>query len=169
MSVRFVIDSLDFVRNAGIQHGRIPLFELARLHDLLFDKEGEVTYQIRGYFDKNNKPSLHLEIKGEIHLSCQRCLDKLIHVIDLQNDLILAQNEVELNQNDVEDDIDAILASSDLDVMNLIEEEIILGLAISSRHPEGECIVHQKDLTSSSMDESQSAHPFAILSSLKKH
>lgn len=169
MSVRFVIDSLDFVRNASIHHGRIPVFELARLHDLLFDREGEVTYQIRGYFDKNNKPSLHLEIKGEIHLSCQRCLDKLTHIIDLQNDLLLAQNEAELNQIDEEDIIDAILASPDLDVMDLIEEEIILGLAISSRHPEGECTAHQKDSTNSSMDKSQPAHPFAVLASLKKH
>jgi uncharacterized protein len=168
MSVRFVIDPLDFVRNAGIHHGRIPVLELVRLHDLLFDKEGEVTYQISGYFDKNNKPSLHLEIKGEMHLSCQRCLDKLTHVIDLRNDILLARNEVELNQNDDEDAIDAILASSDLDVMDLIEEEIILGLAISSRHPEGECAAHQHDSTSNLTDK-QPAHPFAVLASLKKH
>jgi len=169
MSVRFVIDSLDFVRNAGIHHGRIPVLELARLHDLLFDREGEVTYQITGYFDKNNKPTLHLEIKGEIHLSCQRCLDKLIHIIDLQNDLHLARNEVELDQDDEEDTSDAIMACNDLDVTDLIEEEIILGLAIACCHPEGECTMQYHDSTSSLTDTSQSAHPFALLASLKKH
>ncbi len=169
MSVRFVIDPLDFVRNASIHHGKIPVLELARLHDLLFDKEGEVTYQISGCFDKNNKPSLHLEIKGEVHLSCQRCLDKLTHIIDLQSYLSLAKNEIELNQNDEEDTNDAILATAELDVPDLIEDEIILSLSISSRHPNGECKMHQQDSTEDGlMGKSQSTHPFAALLSLKK-
>ena len=50
MSVRFVIDPLDFVRNAGVRRDKIPVFQLTRLHDLLYDQEGEVTYQIRPQF-----------------------------------------------------------------------------------------------------------------------
>ncbi len=170
MSVRFVINPLDFVRNASIHHGKLSMLELTRLHDLLFDKEGGVTYQISGCIDKNNKPSLHLEIKGKIHLSCQRCLDKLTRIIDLKSYLLLAKNEVELNQNDEEDTNDAILATADLDVFDLIEEEIILSLPISSRHLDGKCKMHQQDSTEDSlMGKSQLAHPFAALLSLKKN
>ncbi len=32
MSVRFVIDPLDFVRNAGVRRDKIPVFQLTRLH-----------------------------------------------------------------------------------------------------------------------------------------
>lgn len=169
MSVRFVIDSLDFVRNAGIHRDKIPLLGLSRLNDLLFDKEGELTYRISGHFDKNNKPSLHLEIKGKIYLRCQRCLNKLTHIVDLQTFFLLVKNEAELDQIDKDDTIDAILATPDLDVLNLIEEEIILSLSISSRHPDGECKLHRpesnEDILSGQL---QSTHPFATLVKFKK-
>lgn len=168
MSVRFVIDSLDFVRNAGIHHSKIPVVELVRLHDFLFDNEGELIYQISGKLDENGKPGLHLEIKGEIHLSCQRCLDKLAHTVDLQTFLLLVENEVELDQVDEDDTVDAILATPDMDVMNLIEDEIILSLSISSRHQEGECKMHKLELNEDNLtDKTQLVHPFAALAALK--
>lgn len=170
MSVRFVIDSLDFVRNAGIHRDKIPLSGLVRLHDLLFDKEGELTYKISGHFDKNNKPSLHLEIKGKINLRCQRCLNKLTHIVDLQTFFLLAKNEAELDRIDEDDTIDAILATPDLDVLNLIEEEIILSLSISSRHPDDECRLHRPESNEDILsDQSQSIHPFATLAKFKKN
>lgn len=169
MSVRFVIDPLDFVRNAGMHHDKIPLSGLVRLHDLLSDKEGELTYKISGHFDKNNKPGLYLEIKGKIHLRCQRCLDKLIHIVDLQAFFLLVKNEAELDQADEDDTTDAILATPDLDVLDLIEEEVILSLAISPRHANGECKLHQlKSNEDILTDKSQSTHPFAALADFKK-
>ncbi|TXI18262.1 MAG: DUF177 domain-containing protein [Nitrosomonas sp.] len=169
MSVRFVIDSLDFVRNAGVRRDKIPVFELTRLHDLLYDHAGEVTYQISGYLDDNSKPILCLEIAGMIHLCCQRCLDKLVQNIDLQTFLLLVENEAELDQNNEDDTMDAILAVPDLDVWGLIEEEIILSLSISSRHPDGMCKMHklisnEKD----SIEASHLSHPFEVLATFKK-
>lgn len=168
MSVRFVIDSIDFVRNAGIHQDKIPVSALARLYDLLSDKEGELRYKISGHFDKNNKPSLHLEIKGKIHLCCQRCLGKLPHIVDLQTVLLLAENEAELDQANEEDTIDAILAISELDVWSLIEEEIILSLSISLRHPDGECKMYQPESNENILiDKTQLTNPFAALAALK--
>ncbi len=169
MSVRLVIDPLDFVQNAGIRHGRIPAVDLVRLHDLLFDKKGELIYQISGQFDKNAKPGLQLEVKGRIHLNCQRCLEKLAYEIDLKTFLLLAKSEKELQQVDEDDTVDAILATPDLDVVNLIEDEIILGLSISLRHPEGKCNpLKLKSIEDNLVDKKQSAHPFAALAALKK-
>ncbi len=136
---------------------------------MLYDQEGEVTYQISGYFDNNNKPVLCLEITGSIHLSCQRCLDKLTKTIDLQTFLLLAENEAELDLNNEEETMDAILATPELDVWSLIEEEIILNLSISSRHPEGMCKMHE--LISNEKDSTKASHmshPFAALAALKK-
>lgn len=169
MSVRFVIPPLDFVRNTGIHCDKIPVFEFARLRDLLFDDDDVLAYQIRGYSDKNNRPNLHLEVKGEIHIKCQRCLDKLTHIVDLQAFFRLVKNEAELNQADNDDTIDAILATSDLDVFDLIEEEIILSLPISSCHPNDECKIHLPESIESNIDDqSHSAHPFATLAKFKK-
>lgn len=169
MSVSFVINPLDFVQNAGIHHGKIPVDALVRLHDFLFDKEGELIYQISGQFDKNEKPVLHLEIKGKIHLSCQRCLGQLIHTVDLQTFLVLAKNEAELEQADEDDTADAILATPDMDIVSLIEDEIILSLSISSRHAEGECGMQELESINDSLpSKTQPAHPFAALLALKK-
>ena len=169
MSVRFVIDPLEFVKNAGNHHDKIPLDELARLHDLLFDREGEIIYHITGRLDHNEKPGLHLRINGKIHLNCQRCLDKLVHTVDLETFLLLAKDEFELDQADDDDSMDAILATSELDILSLIEEEVILSLSISSRHAEGECnTLKLKPNDNNPDDNPQSAHPFAALAALKK-
>lgn len=168
MSVSFVIDPLDFVQNAGIHHGKIPVDALVRLHDFLFDKEGELIYQISGQFDKHEKPGLRLEIKGKIHLSCQRCLGKLPHTIDLQIFLVLAKTEAELDQADEDEAADAILATPDMDVVSLIEDEIILSLPISSCHTEGECSIQELESIKNNLTNKQSAHPFAALLALKK-
>lgn len=168
MSVRFVIDSLDFVRNAGIHHGKIPLVELLRLHDFLFDSEGELIYQVCGRFDQDGKPGLYLEISGRLHLRCQRCLDKLTRTINLQTFLLLVEKEAELDLVDEDDTVDAILATSELDVLDLIEDEIILSLSISSCHPEGECSIHNLASNEDNfIGKTQATHPFAALAALK--
>ena len=164
MSVRFVIDSLDFVRNASVHHGKIPLVELTRLQSYLFDSRGELIFTISGFFDENNKPTLQIIVKGEINLCCQRCLDKLVHTLDLQSCLILVNDEEELDQYDDDDTVDGILAAPDMDVLQLIEDEIILSLSISSRHQEGECSIERRIMA----DEELSTHPFAKLAGLKK-
>jgi len=164
MSVRFVIDSIDFVRNGGMHHGKISPAEFSRLQSYLFDREGELIFAISGLFDENYKPILQILIQGEINLCCQRCLGKLAHTLDLQTNLLLANDEDELDQHNEDDAIDCILATSDMDVMMLIEDEIILSLSISSRHQENECSI-ENNLT---VDKEPSAHPFAKLAGLKK-
>lgn len=168
MSVRIVIDSLNFVRDAGVRHGKISLIEFKRLHDLLFDQNGELTFQVTGQLDKNNKPGLNLEIQGYMQLTCQRCLGKILHCVDVNTFLLLAKSEKELNQADEDDTLDVILAAPDLDIIDLIEDEIILSLPISVRHAEGECSspASSKNIIS---DKTNTLHPFATLVLLKKH
>lgn len=169
MSARFVINSLDFVNGSGRHCDTIPILELVRLHDWLFDDQGSLIYELSGYVDKNDKPHLLLKINGTMNLSCQRCLDKLTHTFDLQTILLLVNNEEELDLIDEDDSVDAILSTSELDVIGLIEEEIILSLSISSRHPEGTCNSNLPRTNKTSFSEqSKSAHPFAVLANFKK-
>ena len=164
MSVRFVIDSLDFVRNAKVHHGKISLSEFTRLQSYLFDSFGELVFSIRGLLDENEEPILQIIIQGDINLCCQRCLDKLVHTLDLKSNLLLVSDENELGRYDDDDTVECILATSDMDVLMLIEDEIILSLSISSRHQEDECSVKNKII----IDQASSAHPFAKLAELKK-
>ncbi len=170
MSVRFVIDSLDFVYNARTHHGKIPLAGLLRLQDYLFEDTvptGTLSYQISGKHDARGKPNLTISVEGEIYLCCQRCLGRLRHTLDLRTALLVARNESELSQADKDESVDAILATSDLDVLNLIEDEIILSLSISSRHLEGECEIH-KPKAQENNTAAIKENPFSALAAFKK-
>ncbi len=165
MSMRLVIDSLDFVRNARTHHDKIALVELSRLQDFLYENIGMITYEVSGSHDERGKPNLNISVKGEMQLCCQRCLGELRHKLDLQSSILLAKDEAELDRADQDDSIDAILATSDLDVLGLIEDEIILSLSMSSRHPEGVCEINK--IEGQNKTENQK-NPFSALEVLKK-
>jgi len=167
MSVRLVIDPLEFVRKAEVRHGKIAIAEFVRLQDYLHENHGDILYQVSGILDHDDKPHLHIKIEGEIQLCCQRCLGRLSRLLDIDTVLLLVQTEQELEMNDANESIDAILADVDMDVFHLIEDEIILSLSISSRHEEGSCEIHYpKQLNGTELPDVK--NPFAILSALKK-
>lgn len=134
MPVRHSIDALDFARNAGTCHGRIPLSKLERLQDYLIENSGELRYEVSGALNNNGKPILKVSIQGVLKLRCQRCLDELEHLLDVKADLRLAENERELSSLDEDESVEGILAEPHLDVLVLIEDELILSLPISPRH-----------------------------------
>ncbi len=164
MSARIVIDTLDFVRNTRTHHAKIKIDEFVRLQDYLSDSQGKLEYKVSGTLDKNGKPIIQVTIKGTINLHCQRCLDGLAHVLDIQTAILLIENESELSRLDGTESVDGILAASDTDVLALIEDEIILSLPISPRHREDECSA--SELTNSYAIGKK--HPFATLATLKK-
>ena len=164
MSARIVIDAHNFVRFTRSLHGKITLDEFTRLKDYLADSQGELEYKINGSLDENDKSILQVIIKGEINLLCQRCLGKLAHELNLKSTLFLAENEKELSYLDENESVEGILAISDIDIIELIEDEIILSLPISPRHRENDCLA--KELTSSYAVEKK--RPFTALLKLKK-
>lgn len=139
MSTRLVIDALDFAHNGGEHHGKIAVSALERLQDYLVRNCGELKYTVAGALDGNTRPILRIAIQGSITLRCQRCLGELRHILDLRAALLLTKNEEELSRFDDNESVDSVLAVSDMDILSLIEDEIILGLPISPRHREGEC------------------------------
>ena len=166
MSVRLVIDALDFARNAGAQHGKIALSGFERLQDYLADNSGELQYSVTGALNRNGKPVLRVAVQGLIYLQCQRCLEELGHVLDIHTELLLAQSEDELSRLDEDESVDCVLARPDMDVLALIEDEIILSLPISPRHEQCECRIGEQDSNKKTAIGERS--PFAALAALKK-
>lgn len=165
MSDQLVIDTLDFVRNAGSLRGRVCPCDLERLQDYLADKAGELVYSIEGLFDHQDRPMLRIAVSGTVNLSCQRCLEQLEHALELESELLLARNEDELCRYDENVTVDAIMASTALDILTLIEDEIILSLPNSPRHQDVACLTTSKlEIYRAVTDE----HPFAALATLKQ-
>lgn len=159
MFARPLIDSVDFARNGKEIRGEVGIGYLPRLSDMLTKSDGSLTYKVRGYH-VDDRDMLEVSLQGACSLRCQRCLGELLYPVAMSSRLQLLPVD-RLGETDENDDVDSIEASSQLDVLALIEEELLLGLPFATKHPEGECAPAADDLQ-------QKASPFAVLAGLKK-
>jgi uncharacterized protein len=162
MFARHFIDSLDFARRGGELRGVAPVAEMPRLQDLLASSAGEIGYIVRGLPDENGKPMLEITVDGVCQLRCQRCLEGFVHTIKLVSRLVLVpMGELDEFSEDDSDAPDSIVADPHLDVLNMIEDEILLGLPFAPKHPQGDCQSAESGLGR------PDANPFAVLAGLK--
>jgi uncharacterized protein len=146
MSAPAVIDSLEFARSAQKSAGELPVVQLERLHDVLADTEGTLVYALRGGKDARQRPYLALKIDGELHLQRQRCLEAFSYPLRLQSTLLLVPRGEQLDElMDDPTGPDAVEANAELNVAELIEDEVLLSLPLSPRHPEGVCVNRRRD------------------------
>ena len=142
MSEQTVINSIEFSRGAEVLRGKIATAKLQRLRDYLYSTDGVIEYELSGTVDLEGKSLLHLALGGKLSLKCQRCLEELEHNLDLVSDFLLIGNERKWPEiTEENEDVDCILAETEMDVVALLEEEIILKLPISPRHETGTCYV----------------------------
>lgn len=164
MSGQWVIDSLEFARNRKALHGKIAVASMERLRDQLVTDEGELEYTVRGELDPDARPIFHLVIRGVVQLRCQRCLGRLDFALEAAMRLQMAGDESELGDVAEEDaGVDRIVAEPRIDVGALLEDEVLLVLPISPRHPEGECQAGNRPPVQEAKE-----NPFAALAVLKK-
>ena len=135
MSKRIVINSLAFARDAGSLQGELPIASLTRLLDKLVDSTGSLSYRVDGRFGSRNRPQLLLQLDGVLSVCCQRCLEGIDYPIAVRSVLEFVDDEEDLTQEEIEEDAkDFLPAQSELDVVALIEDEIILDLPSAPRH-----------------------------------
>ena len=158
MFARPLIDSVDFARQGKDLGGEVGFGELARLGDVLAKSEGILTFKLRGYQDEG-RDMLELSLQGVCSLRCQRCLGEMDYPVQILSRLQLLPED-RLDSAD-EDDVDGIEAKSQLDVMALIEEELLLGMPFAPKHPEGMCAPTANDMQ-------QKASPFTVLARLRQ-
>ncbi|HET7765263.1 MAG TPA: DUF177 domain-containing protein [Burkholderiales bacterium] len=133
MSQAEVIDGLQFARAALERRGVVGMERLPRLAQLQCSTEG-LQYHLRGGRVDNGKPCLRLSVRGSVKALCQRCLDPVQIPIAIDAELQLAENVREISEAD--DEIDRVLASRNMDVAGLVEDEVILELPMAARHEE---------------------------------
>ena len=160
MSQRILIDSLSFAREARILEGELPVAGFERIQDGLTENVGVIRYRIEGGLGERSRPQLHLQLDGVLSLCCQRCLEGIEYPLQVSNVLEFVGNEDELTQEEIEDDSrDFLPAQSEVDVVALIEDEIILDLPSAPRHES--CV-----LPASEQDAPEDS-PFAVLKGLR--
>jgi uncharacterized protein len=163
MSAAAVIDALEFARGEQELRGSLPVATLKRLEDVLSDSEGTLDFVLHGSRDDRNRPQLHVEVTGRLHLQCQRCLGLLEYDAAVDNTLLVLPRGVEPEDIDDPEGPDAIEASPELDVAGLIEDEVLLSLPLAPRHAEGSC----QSRLRSRLEGAEPPKPFAELAALR--
>jgi uncharacterized protein len=135
MSNEIVIDSISFAKKSESLQGKIAVGSLERVRESLASSQGEVEFRLQGKLDIQRRPNLILSISGQLALTCQRCLGDFVYELTLERRMVLVTSEAMLPDLDDEDpDVDFVLADSKMNVQELIEDEIILGLPVAPKH-----------------------------------
>ena len=126
-----VIDGLAFARSAGVLKGRLGMDSLPRLAQSRCSG-AVLDFILSGEMNERGKPGLRLAVTGSVRLECQRCLGEVEWPLHIETQLELAAGEAEVLAAD--DDIDRVVASRDMNVAALVEDEVILALPMVAKH-----------------------------------
>lgn len=105
--------------------------------------QGQFHCRVTGRTDKHYGCVLRLEISGEVETTCQRCLGRLAQEVAIDREISLARDEAELDRREADRDagMDTILMSAKLSLIELIEDEVLLGLPLAPMHAPGVCVI----------------------------
>jgi uncharacterized protein len=157
MSPGRVIDGLQFARAGADIEGTLGPDELPRLADSGCGVD-EIAYRIEGGINGDGKPSLGIRASGMLGLVCQRCLGPLEFPVEVDVELELSESPAEIEN--AGDDVDRVLATHDMDVAALVEDELILALPFSPKHEACEM--------AEGADRGERVSPFGVLEQLKR-
>lgn len=157
-----VVNSHEFVCGRRVVEGAVPLARLQRLSDLLLDLDGNLAVRLAGWQDADRVSWLRLTVAGQVNMCCQCCLGSVSWSLDIVSLLrLVGPGEAWPDEDLADDGVDAIAVESELDVLSLVEDEVLLALPIAPRHPQCE--------PPQAAENEYGSSPFMALAALKKH
>jgi uncharacterized protein len=157
-----VINSIEFARKALEIHDTIAVSQFSRLRDVLTSSDGMLDYRIVGGVNENGRPRLQLFMQGSLQLSCQRCLEPFEFELDIASNFLIVPDESAIpSSEDESDDENYLVAGTQMRVIDLIEDEILLALPLAPKHKISQCGASAK------LNELKKPSPFAVLQALK--
>ena len=134
------LDVRAFAKASGRLSGHWPMSSLERLRDQLaaVPVDAQVGWQVDG----REQPLaggaaqtwLHLVADAVLPLACQRCLEPLAQSVHVDRKYLFVRDEAEAARLDGELEDDVLVATHELDVQALLEDELLLDLPLVPRH-----------------------------------
>lgn len=115
-----------------------------------------------------NQLWLHLQAQAEVALNCQRCLAPAIQVIEVDQWFRFVDTEAEAEAQDDEADEDVLVLESQLDLLALLEDELLMALPLVPMHEQCPSPPSFQAGEAELTPEVAKPHPFAALALLKK-
>ena len=149
--------------------GTMPLERMPRLAPLLASADGEAAFTASFTFDKQARVTIRIEVDAGLPLICQRSLEPYIEKVSRRSLLGVVEDLAE--EGLMPENYEPVLAQQGkLALLELVEDELLLGLPQVPRNPELDDIT----LSSGSPEipaqaESQFRQPFANLAEQLKN
>ena len=157
------VDVFELAREAASVQGQLEAAELPRLSALLTPPMGRIRFSFEGYIDERGRTAARLRIEASLGLNCDLCGRRLQWALDETSRFFFVDDEQQLAALPIEPEgEEPLLASRRFDLQDLVEEQTILALPISPRHPLCE------EALGSDRPEQAANRPFAALGALKR-
>ncbi|MDY6992914.1 MAG: YceD family protein [Pseudomonadota bacterium] len=146
--------------------GPMPLAQMQRLGENLYDRAGNVDIDWWFFLDDQHRANVTGRLEAQLPLQCQRCLERMYWPVNLQVALTLllpgqSEDLVPLTHEVI------TLTQTPVALETLIEDELILALPIVAKHEE--CPFNDYQLPEDAQAEfKHQSNPFQILKKLKK-
>lgn len=135
-----VVDSVQFARASGELSGSAQISDLKRLVQVALDEGDDFHVRLEGFQDSDARPCIRLRVQGAIKLACQRCLEPLSFELVSERNFVLVEREDDMmDLADEDETIESLMADSELDVLVLAEDEILLQIPIAPTHDPDTC------------------------------
>jgi uncharacterized protein len=168
MSEHYIPEHVDPFRYAELQltlHGLINIANMKRLNISLAENHQPAVVDLQFGVDEQGVNYLKGQLKVNLMLSCQRCLEPFSY--EIMSDFVLGIVDSLEGADALPEHYEpAIVTDGQLALRDLIEDEIILNLPIIPRHEPEMCKV-KLPLTDSGWEQGKGKNPFHVLASLK--
>ncbi|WP_108469440.1 YceD family protein [Polynucleobacter difficilis] len=151
---------------------RVALEAATRSPDDGFDWAVETFFD--GIVGGEPRLKMNLNLKGQMHLICQRCMQPCLVEVEESPQFVFLANEALADAFPMEDDaLEPLVMDSQFDLLGTIEDEILLSLPLIPKHPEGACEpAALRSGADDSMNQDETTkkpdNPFNILKNMKK-
>ncbi len=137
------LDVESLAKSGESLEGCWPLRQLPRLWDSTHPEarpapDDAVQWQARGELRavRSGVPQiwLHLAAQADLNLECQRCLQPVAAPLSVQRSFRFVAGEAAAAELDAESEDDVLALTRALDLRELVEDELLLGLPLVPRH-----------------------------------
>jgi uncharacterized protein len=197
------VDVFALAKKEGLVEGETALVRFLRLCEGLPEQNGLAAWQVQGSMGQgtgktgviSGQPLLHLHVRADLLLDCQRCGQPFTFAVDAQSALQLVESEADLDdelgvlqdnedeffddegENFGEEDENAaadpsvgypekVVGSRHFDLLAQVEDELILNVPYVPRHEV--CPGAQASAAAEQEPAERRPSPFAVLEQLKR-
>ncbi|MHB1947295.1 MAG: YceD family protein [Gammaproteobacteria bacterium] len=133
------VDPYRFADNATRLHGSLPIKNMERLASSLATDDNDVEIDIHFGVDAQGLRFLSGQLKTQLGLQCQRCMETFKYEIISHLMLGIVQTEEEAKELPERYDPLLVTKGDDLLIQDVVEDELIVSLPIVPMHEAKDC------------------------------